>query len=106
MPDLPPILGSRVNDRTHGASDIRGIGFRTADIVAGKLGNEPTAMIRVRACTSIVAKYPLARANGQIGTKRELIGALAGGPLPEVAKGKLARNPPPPSTSTERGRGP
>ena len=31
------------------ARDIRGIGFRTADQVAQKLGIEPTAMIRVRA---------------------------------------------------------
>jgi exodeoxyribonuclease V alpha subunit len=29
------------------ARDIRGIGFRTADLVARKLGIEPTAMIRV-----------------------------------------------------------
>src|ERR1700751_4432750 len=31
------------------ARDIRGIGFRTADQIASKLGIEPTAMIRVRA---------------------------------------------------------
>ncbi len=31
------------------ARDIRGIGFRTADLVAQKLGIEPTATIRVRA---------------------------------------------------------
>ena len=31
------------------ARDIRGIGFRTADEIASKLGIEPTAMIRVRA---------------------------------------------------------
>src|ERR671914_787558 len=31
------------------ARDIRGIGFRTADRIAEKLGIEPTAMIRVRA---------------------------------------------------------
>jgi len=31
------------------ARDIRGIGFRTADVIAGKLGIEKTAMIRVRA---------------------------------------------------------
>src|SRR4051794_8362007 len=31
------------------ARDIRGIGFRTADQIAAKLGIEPTAMIRVRA---------------------------------------------------------
>ena len=31
------------------ASDIRGIGFRTADLIAERLGIEKTAMIRVRA---------------------------------------------------------
>jgi hypothetical protein len=31
------------------ARDIRGIGFRTADQIAAKLGIAPTAMIRVRA---------------------------------------------------------
>lgn len=43
------------------ARDIRGIGFRTADIVAGKLGIEPTAMIRVRAGIS----FALAEATGE-----------------------------------------
>ena len=40
------------------ARDIRGIGFRTADQVAAKLGIEKTAMIRVRAGIS----YALAEA--------------------------------------------
>ena len=31
------------------ARDIRGIGFKTADAIASKLGVEKTAMIRVRA---------------------------------------------------------
>lgn len=31
------------------ARDIRGIGFKTADMIAARLGIEPTAMIRVRA---------------------------------------------------------
>src|SRR5918911_950656 len=31
------------------ARDIRGIGFKTADKIAGRLGIEPTAMVRVRA---------------------------------------------------------
>jgi ATP-dependent exoDNAse (exonuclease V) alpha subunit len=31
------------------ARDIRGIGFRTADQIAGRLGIEKTALIRVRA---------------------------------------------------------
>ncbi len=43
------------------ARDIRGIGFRTADVVARKLGIEPTAMIRVRAGIS----YALAEASGE-----------------------------------------
>jgi exodeoxyribonuclease V alpha subunit len=43
------------------ARDIRGIGFRTADLVARKLGTEPTAMIRVRAGIS----FALAEATGE-----------------------------------------
>ncbi len=43
------------------ARDIRGIGFRTADLVARKLGIEPTAMIRVRAGIS----FALAEAGGE-----------------------------------------
>ena len=43
------------------ARDIRGIGFRTADLVAQKLGIEPTAMIRVQAGIS----YALAEATGE-----------------------------------------
>ena len=42
------------------ARDIRGIGFRTADVIAEKLGVEKTAMIRVRAGIS----YALAEAMG------------------------------------------
>jgi exodeoxyribonuclease V alpha subunit len=43
------------------ARDIRGIGFRTADLVAQRLGIEPTAMIRVRAGIS----FALAEATGE-----------------------------------------
>ncbi len=43
------------------ARDIRGIGFRTADLVAQKLGIESTASIRVRAGIS----FALAEATGQ-----------------------------------------
>jgi exodeoxyribonuclease V alpha subunit len=32
-----------------GGQDIRGIGFKTAVAIAGKLGIERTAMIRIRA---------------------------------------------------------
>ncbi len=42
------------------AQDIRGIGFRTADLIAEKLGIEKTAMIRVRAGIS----YALTEAMG------------------------------------------
>ncbi|MEQ9260567.1 MAG: ATP-dependent RecD-like DNA helicase [Roseovarius sp.] len=42
------------------ARDIRGIGFRTADLIAEKLGIEKTAMIRVRAGIS----YALSEAMG------------------------------------------
>ena len=35
------------------ARDIRGIGFRTADQIAAKLGIEKTALIRVRAGISL-----------------------------------------------------
>src|SRR6476620_6744743 len=34
------------------ARDIRGIGFKTADAIAIRLGIQKTAMIRVRACNS------------------------------------------------------
>lgn len=43
------------------ARDIRGIGFRTADTIAEKLGIEKTAMVRVRAGIS----YALTEAMGQ-----------------------------------------
>jgi exodeoxyribonuclease V alpha subunit len=55
------------------ARDIRGIGFRTADLIAEKLGVEKTAMIRVRAGIS----YALTEAmgDGHCGLPRaELIG--------------------------------
>jgi exodeoxyribonuclease V alpha subunit len=47
------------------ARDIRGIGFKTADAIAGRLGIETTAMIRVRAGIS----YALVQAmdEGQCG---------------------------------------
>ena len=58
------------------ARDIRGIGFRTADTIAEKLGIEKTAMIRVRAGISFALTE--AMGNGHCGLPRtELIG-LAG----------------------------
>ena len=58
------------------ARDIRGIGFRTADVVAQKLGIEPTASIRVRAGIS----FALAEASGEghCGLPVEELTTLAG----------------------------
>jgi len=60
----------------HLARDIRGIGFRTADLVAQKLGIAPTAMIRVRAGIS----FALAEATGEghCGLSVEELTTLAG----------------------------
>ena len=57
------------------ARDIRGIGFRTADLIAEKLGIEKTAMIRVRAGIS----YALTEAmgNGHCGLPVAELTALA-----------------------------
>jgi exodeoxyribonuclease V alpha subunit len=57
------------------ASDIRGIGFKTADAIAMKLGIEKTAMIRVRAGIS----YALTEAmdEGHCGLPREELVPLA-----------------------------
>src|SRR4029453_4329074 len=53
------------------ARDIRGIGFKTADVIAMKLGIEKTAMIRARAGISFALTEPLA-------------GALSGLPTDEL----------------------
>lgn len=65
------------------ARDIRGIGFKTADAIAMKLGIEKTAMIRVRAGIS----YALTEAmdDGHCGLPTEELGPLAV-ELLEVAK--------------------
>ena len=57
------------------ARDIRGIGFRTADVIAEKLGIEKTAMIRVRAGIS----YALSEAmgDGHCGLPTEELEALS-----------------------------
>ena len=57
------------------ARDIRGIGFKTADAIAMKLGIEKTAMIRVRAGIS----YALSEAmdEGHCGLPQEELGPLA-----------------------------
>src|SRR5215217_477633 len=56
------------------ARDIRGIGFRTADKIAAKLGIEPTAMVRIRAGVS----FALAEAmeEGHCGLPEEQLVAL------------------------------
>jgi exodeoxyribonuclease V alpha subunit len=58
------------------ARDIRGIGFRTADQIAAKLGIEKTALIRVRAGIS----FALAEAmdDGDCGLPREQLLTLTG----------------------------
>ena len=58
------------------AKDIRGIGFRTADLIAEKLGIEKTAMIRVRAGISFALTE--AMGNGHCGLPREELIGLAG----------------------------
>ena len=58
------------------AKDIRGIGFRTADLIAEKLGIEKTAMIRVRAGISFALSE--AMGDGHCGLPREDLIGLAG----------------------------
>jgi len=57
------------------AKDIRGIGFRTADMIAAKLGIEKTAMIRVRAGISFALTE--AMGNGHCGLPRKDLTGLA-----------------------------
>jgi exodeoxyribonuclease V alpha subunit len=56
------------------ARDIRGIGFRTADLIAAKLGIEKTALIRVRAGISFALGE--AMDDGHCGLPREELLAL------------------------------
>jgi len=58
------------------ARDIRGIGFRTADLVAQKLGIEPTATIRV--CAGISFALAEATGEGHCGLPVEELTSLAG----------------------------
>jgi exodeoxyribonuclease V alpha subunit len=58
------------------AKDIRGIGFRTADLIAEKLGIEKTAMIRVRAGISFALSE--AMGDGHCGLPRADLIGLAG----------------------------
>lgn len=57
------------------AKDIRGIGFRTADLIAEKLGIEKTAMIRVRAGISFALSE--AMGDGHCGLPRADLTGLA-----------------------------
>ncbi len=57
------------------AKDIKGIGFRTADLIAEKLGIEKTAMIRVRAGISFALNEAVD--NGHCGLPRAELGELA-----------------------------
>jgi exodeoxyribonuclease V alpha subunit len=61
------------------ARDIRGIGFKTADAIAGRLGIDKTAMIRIRAGIS----YALSTAmeEGHCGLPVDQLGSLAAGLL-------------------------
>ena len=57
------------------ARDIRGIGFRTADAIATKLGIEKTAMVRVRA--GIAYALTEAMDEGHCGLPVDELGPLA-----------------------------
>ena len=73
------------------AKDIRGIGFRTADLIAEKLGIEKTAMIRVRAGISFALTE--AMGDGHCGLPRAELISLAEKLLevpPALIEGALA----------------
>ena len=61
------------------ARDIRGIGFRTADQIAAKIGIEKTALVRIRAGIS----YALAEAmnEGHCGLPTEELTTLTASPV-------------------------
>jgi len=73
------------------ARDIRGIGFRTADTIAEKLGVEKTAMIRIRAGVSFALTE--AMGDGHCGLPRakliELAGKLLEVPMTLIESGLL-----------------
>ena len=73
------------------ARDIRGIGFKTADAIAMRLGVEPTAMIRVRAGISHALSE--AMEEGHCGLPEEELCSLAAellGVKPELVETALA----------------
>jgi exodeoxyribonuclease V alpha subunit len=83
------------------ARDIRGIGFRTADAIAMKLGVEKTAMIRLRAGISYALSEAMDEGHGGLPTEQsiplaeELLGAVRTNFLqqPEICRG-LGATPP------------
>ena len=69
------------------ARDIRGIGFRTADQIAAKLGIEKTALIRVRAGIA----YALTEAMDEGHCGRRKLGRADFRPLSGCSPGQIAR---------------
>ena len=60
------------------ARDIRGIGFRTADAIANKLGIEKSAMIRVRAGISYALTEAIDEGHCGLPTDELVTGSLPG----------------------------
>jgi exodeoxyribonuclease V alpha subunit len=80
------------------ARDIRGIGFKTADAIAMKLGIEKTAMIRVRAGISFALTEAMDEGHCGLPTE-ELV------PLREIARSAAGFDPHSPRSGTVRWRG-
>jgi hypothetical protein len=72
------------------ARDIRGIGFKTADAIAMKLGVEKTAMIRVRAGISYALTEAMDEGHFGLPTE-ENESADSGGPFSGVAGCRMCR---------------
>ena len=56
------------------ARDIRGIGFKTADAIATKLGVEKSAMIRVRSGVSCALSEAMAEGHCRLPTVKQFSG--------------------------------
>ena len=81
------------------ARDVRGIGFKTADTIAMRLGIEKTAMVRVRAGVSFALGE--AMDEGRCGLPRhELLPRTAG--LLEVSRSPRSSSPPRSTSSSSR----
>ena len=77
------------------ARDIRGIGFKTADAIAAKLGIEKTALIRVRAGISYAldrgdGPRPLRFADGGVGAAGRKAARSATGTDPDCRRARAA----------------